>query len=221
MLNLSPSILSADFTKLGEQAAQIEQAGVKWVHIDVMDGMFVPSISFGMPVMKCLRKVSDLFFDVHLMIQEPIRYIDAFKEAGADLITIHVEACEDVGETLKKIKEVGCKAGISLNPKTAVSEIEPWIEEVDLVLVMSVQPGFGGQKFIEETLDKMKAIKKLIKERNPNCDLEADGGIYQENVQKVLDAGVNVIVAGTAVFKGDIKENISGFLNVMQSESEV
>ncbi len=216
MLNLSPSILSADFTKLGEQVAQIEQEGVKWVHIDVMDGMFVPSISFGMPVIKCLRKVSDLFFDVHLMIEEPVRYIDDFKEAGADLITVHVEACEDVGATLKKIKEVGCKAGISLNPKTAVAEIEPWIEEVDLVLVMSVQPGFGGQKFIEETLDKMKEIRKLIEERNPNCDLEADGGIYQNNVQKVLDAGVNVIVAGTAVFKGDIKENISEFLNIMQ-----
>ena len=218
MLYLSPSILSADFTKLGEQVSQIEQAGAHWVHIDVMDGMFVPSISFGMPIMKSLRKVSNLFFDLHLMIQEPIRYIEQFKEAGADLITVHVEACENVGETIKKIKEVGCKVGLSINPTTDCSEIEPWITEVDLILVMSVQPGFGGQKLIKATLEKMKIIRKLIDEKNPSCYLEADGGIYLHNVQDVLDTGVNVIVGGTSIFRGDIKENVSEFLKIMKQE---
>lgn len=218
MLYLSPSILSADFTKLGEQVLQIEEAGVNWVHIDVMDGMFVPSISFGMPIIKSLRKVTNLFFDVHLMIQEPIRYIEDFKEVGANLITVHVEACENIGETIQKIKQAGCKVGISINPTTEVSVIEPWIEEVDLVLVMSVQPGFGGQKLIEATLEKMKQARKLIDARNPKCYLEADGGIYLHNVQQVLDAGVNVVVAGTSVFKGDMKENVSGFLKIMNQE---
>ena len=218
MVYLSPSILSADFAKLGEQVLQLEQAGAHWMHIDVMDGMFVPSISFGMPIMKSLRKVTNLFFDLHLMIQEPIRYIDDFKEAGADLITIHVEACENVGETIQKIKQVGCKVGLSLNPTTPISEIEPWITEVDLILVMSVQPGFGGQSLIEATLEKMKVIRKLIDERNPNCYLEADGGIYLHNVSNVLDSGVNVVVAGTSIFRGDIKENVSKFLEIMNQE---
>ena len=218
MLYLSPSILSADFTKLGEQVLQIEEAGVNWVHIDVMDGMFVPSISFGMPIIKSLRKVTNLFFDVHLMIQEPIRYIEDFKEVGANLITVHVEACENIGETIQKIKQAGCKVGISINPTTEVSVIEPWIEEVDLVLVMSVQPGFGGQKLIEATLEKMKQARKLIDARNPKCYLEADGGIYLYNLQQVLDAGVNVVVGGTSIFKGDIKENVSGFLKIMNQE---
>ena len=218
MLYLSPSILSADFAKLGEQVSQLEQAGAHWVHIDVMDGMFVPSISFGMPIMKSLRKVCNLFFDVHLMVQEPIRYINDFKEAGADLITVHVEACENVGETIKKIKEVGCKVGLSLNPTTAISEIEPWITEVDLILVMSVQPGFGGQSLIEYTLEKMKAIRVLIDKKNPKCYLEADGGIYLHNISDVLDSGVDVVVAGTSIFRGDIKENVSKFLEIMNQE---
>ena len=214
--HLSPSILAADFTRLGEQVKEIRDAGSDWVHIDVMDGLFVPSISFGMPVVQSLRPVTDLFFDVHLMIREPIRYVKQFSKAGADLITIHAEACENIGETIKEIKKTGCKAGMSLNPETEVSVLKPWIKELDLVLVMSVHPGFGGQSFIEDSLDKIKQIRAMIEEQNPNCFLEVDGGISLANVDKVLEAGANVVVAGTAVFRGDIKQNVSGFLKAMQ-----
>lgn len=215
MASLSPSILAADFTVLGEQLSKLEQSGVKWVHVDVMDGLFVPSISFGMPVIQSIREKSKLFFDVHLMIQEPIRYIKEFKSAGADLINIHVEACENVGDTIKAIKQEGCLAGITLNPETPVDAILPWISDVDLVLVMSVHPGFGGQKFISETLQKVSEIKAILEQKNPNCYLEIDGGINLQNVQSAMDAGANVIVAGTAVFRGNMEENIEAFLNVM------
>lgn len=216
MACLSPSILAADFTILGEQLSQLEQSDIQWVHIDVMDGAFVPSISFGMPVIQSIRKKSKLFFDVHLMIQEPIRYIREFKAAGADLISIHVEACENTGQTLEAIKQEGCLAGITLNPETPVSAILPWLSQVDLVLVMSVHPGFGGQAFIEETLDKVREIKAVIQKEKLQCHLEVDGGINIQNAERVLEAGADILVAGTAVFKGNIKENIETFFHVMK-----
>ena len=212
---LSPSILSADFANLGEQIRLLDQAGAEYVHIDVMDGMFVPSISYGMPVIKSIRKSTGKVFDVHLMISEPIRYIADFAASGADMITVHVEACSDVVATIEKIREYKLKVGITLNPDTPVSAIKPYLNRVDMVLIMSVNPGFGGQKFITSSVDKIKEVKRLRDELNLSYDIEVDGGINIDNLATVLEAGANVIVAGSAIFRGDAAENVKKFKSIM------
>lgn len=212
---LSPSILSADFWKLGEEIKKVEEAGAQYLHIDVMDGIFVPSISFGMPVIASIRKGTDIFFDVHLMITKPERYIAEFVKAGADLITFHLEATDQIGETIALIREHNVKVGISIKPGTPVSEVEPWLELVDMVLVMTVEPGFGGQKYIEACTEKITQVRKLIDERDLQVDVQVDGGIKLDNVKIALDAGANVIVAGSSVFKDDVADNVRKFLEIM------
>ena len=214
---LAPSILAADFKELGQVIKTIEENGAEYLHYDVMDGIFVPSISFGMPVLASIRSCTKQVMDVHLMITEPIRYIKEFKEAGADLITIHLEACEDVAATIKAIREAGLKVGLSIKPATEAEAIRPYLDQIDMILVMSVEPGFGGQKFIPESLDKIRALRAMIEEAGVNVDIEVDGGIYQTNVKEVLDAGANIIVSGSGVFKGDIAENTREFMEILNS----
>lgn len=211
---LSPSALSADFARLGEDTAQIEKAGAPWIHLDVMDGLFVPNISIGIPVIESLRKVSDLYFDVHLMIEDPIRYIEHFAKAGADHITFHVEAAKDPAAVLEKIRACGKKTGITLKPATPLSAIEPYLDEVDMVLIMSVEPGHGGQAYIDSSTDKIAELKAMRDARGLHFDIEVDGGIKKNNVEMVLKAGANVIVAGSAVFGGDIEANVKDFLEI-------
>jgi len=187
----------------------------EYIHVDVMDGMFVPSISYGMPVIKSIRKSTGKVFDVHLMISEPIRYIADFAASGADMITVHVEACSDVVATIEKIREYKLKVGITLNPDTPVSAIKPYLNRVDMVLIMSVNPGFGGQKFITSSVDKIKEVKRLRDELNLSYDIEVDGGINIDNLATVLEAGANVIVAGSAIFRGDAAENVKKFKSIM------
>lgn len=219
MSRIAPSILAADFNCLGKQIHELEEHDVEILHIDVMDGMFVPSISFGMPVITSIRKESRLFFDVHLMVQDPIRYIEEFVKDGADSITVHVEACENVGATLKKIKEEGIQCGITLNPETPVEAVLPYLDLVDMVLVMSVHPGFGGQKLIPETLKKVERLVEVRKERGLSYNIEIDGGVNQKNIGEVVSLGVDIVVAGTAVFKGNISDNLEKIREVMADAS--
>ncbi|MBR5337458.1 MAG: ribulose-phosphate 3-epimerase [Lachnospiraceae bacterium] len=217
MITLSPSLLSADLSRLGEEIRCVTDAGATYIHIDVMDGAFVKSISYGMPVIKSIRKCTDAVFDVHLMIEEPIRYIDDFAVSGADIITVHQEACKDLPATIAAIKDSGKKAGVAIRPDTAVSVLEDIAGLVDMILVMTVYPGFGGQKFIPESLGRIRETKALLDSKGiKDMDIQVDGGIYLDNVRDVLDAGANVIVAGSSVFRGDAAANVAGFFEIFK-----
>lgn len=213
---LAPSILAADFKNLGQEMKKTEENGARYLHFDVMDGMFVPSISFGMPVLASIKDGTSQTMDVHLMVQEPIRYVEAFQKAGADILTVHLEACEDVKATIDKIRKCGMKVGLSICPETEAEALKPYLKEVDMILVMSVHPGFGGQKFIPESLEKIRKVREMIEEQGLSVDVEVDGGIYLTNVREVLDAGVNVVVAGSAVFKGEPEQNTKEFMEILK-----
>lgn len=216
MYQVAPSILSADMGNLKNDITKIVEGGTKYIHIDVMDGMFVPNISFGFPIVKAVREMTDVVLDVHLMIADPDRYIDEFYKAGADIICVHAEACTHLHRTIQHIKQLGVKAAVALNPATPLSVLDYVLEDLDMVLIMSVNPGFGGQKFIQSSLRKISELRRIAEERGlHDLDIEVDGGVTLDNLCEVKEAGANIFVAGSAVFKGDCCENTKAFLQLM------
>ncbi|MDU1315781.1 ribulose-phosphate 3-epimerase [Anaerococcus hydrogenalis] len=219
MVELSPSVLSANFANLQNDLDQLKKTKVKYLHLDIMDGKFVPNISFGFPIIKAIRKDNDFILDTHLMIEEPIRYIDQFKKSGADLITIHYEACSNLDETIEKIKSCGLKVGISFKPKTDINNIIPYLEKIDLCLVMSVEPGFGGQSFIEDSIEKIQKLRSYIDENDLSCMIEVDGGIKDHNLKKVIDAGIDIVVSGSDIFshkENSIVEQVNKYYKIIE-----
>lgn len=216
MYILAPSVLAADFGKLAEDTAKAREGGASYLHLDVMDGAFVPSISFGMPVIASLRGYTDLMFDVHMMVEDPGRYVESIRAAGADIITVHQEACTHLDRVIGQIKASGAKAGVALNPATPVSTLECVLDQVDMVLVMSVNPGFGGQKFIPYTLDKVRALRQYFDRKGLSTDIQVDGGVNRDTIRPLIEAGANVLVAGSAVFGGDVKANVETFMNIFK-----
>lgn len=217
MIKLAPSILSADFSQLAESVKAVENAGCEYLHIDVMDGHFVPNITFGAVVFEKLRKKSNMTFDCHLMIEQPDLYLEDFVKAGADIITVHQEACVHLNRTIHHIKELGCKAGVAINPATSPQALEYVLQDVDMVLIMSVNPGFGGQKFIPQSLDKIKKLKQMIDARNYNVDIQVDGGVSVDNIHDIVTAGANIVVAGSAIFG---KDNIQKAVSDLRDSAE-
>ena len=216
MYILAPSVLAADFGKLAEDTLKAREGGAKYLHLDVMDGAFVPSISFGMPVIASLRSYTDMVFDVHMMVEDPGRYVEDIRRAGADIITVHQEACTHLDRVIGQIKAAGAKAGVALNPATPVSTLECVLDQVDMVLVMSVNPGFGGQKFIPYTLDKVRALRQYFDRKGLSTDIQVDGGVNRDTIRPLIEAGANVLVAGSAVFGGDVKANVETFMNIFK-----
>ena len=218
---LAPSILSADFNRLGEQTQRVEKAECRWLHIDIMDGMFVPSISFGMPVVKSIRKESSLYFDVHMMVKDPERYVEEFQSCGADMITVHAEACRDLAETVKKIHETGADAGVAVNPDTPLSAVTDVMDQVEMILIMSVYPGFGGQKYIPESTERIRTLRRMLDEKGlEHVHIQVDGGINRATIDEVLAAGANIIVAGSAVFGSNIEQNVREMKEKISSYSK-
>ena len=218
---LCPSILSADFNRLGEQIKILEKEGVEYLHIDVMDGDFVPSISFGMPVVKSIRKESSLYFDVHMMVKDPERYVEEFQSCGADMITVHAEACRDLADTVKKIHETGADAGVAVNPDTPLSAVTDVMDQVEMILIMSVYPGFGGQKYIPESTERIRTLRRMLDEKGlEHVHIQVDGGINSATIDEVLAAGANIIVAGSAVFGSNIEQNVRELQEKISSYSK-